>query len=384
MMKTQEYFWRAGSGWKSVPSSGDLAEVDLVLVFGGTEIVKSSECIQMLHGVFSEAIMIGCTTGGEIYGTTVHDDVLVAVAVSFTSSKVAGSTVAIGDYSSSEEAAKALIENIPQEGLRHVFVLADGVLTSGSDVVRGLNHILPADIPVTGGLAGDGMDFSRTYVIYNGEVHSGSIAAVGFYGEALRIGIGSCGGWKPYGPQRMITSSKANTMYELEGQSVLDLYKKYLGPDAENLPASGLLFPLSLTSDDEEAVVRTVKSVDEENKSLSFAGDVPTGSYAQFMRAVPDDLIDGAAEAAEIARKGCGCEPELCILISCIGRKAVLKQLTEEEIEAVEEKSGGSPCITGFYSYGEIAPFRQGYTAILHNQTMTITALTEVDDASVA
>ena len=380
-METAQYSWRPGLGWLKEPKQEDLKSADLVLVFGATKTFTDGTCIKQLAHAFPDATMIGCTTGGEILGSTVTDDGLAAVAVSFATSRVIGASVSIKDYHNSEEATKALVDKIPRKGLRHLFILADGVLTSGSDVVRGVNALLPVNVPVTGGLAGDGMDFRNAYIVFNGKVQSSGITAVGFYGDNLRIGYGSCGGWLPFGPQRLITSSEGNTMYEVDGRSVLDLYKQYLGPDAEKLPASGLLFPLSVTTDDEDAVVRTIKSVNEEKQSLSFAGDVPTGSYAQLMRAVPDDLIDGAAEAAEIASKICGSIPELCILISCLGRKAVLKQLTEEEVEAVNEKLEGNSVITGFYSYGEIAPFREASKAILHNQTMTITALAEVNNA---
>lgn len=340
-----------------------------------------TDCIALLHSLFPEAEMIGCTTGGEISGTSVMDDQLVATLVSFDSSWVRGGVVSILDYRNSEDAAKALMEQIPIKGLRHIFVLADGVLTNGSEVVRGLNANLPINIPVTGGLAGDGTDFNQSFTIYNGKVESSTITAVGFYGDKLSIGYGSSGGWLPFGPERLITSSVGNTMFELDGKSALDLYKEYLGKHADNLPASGLLFPLSIVTDqDTEAVVRTIKSVDEDQHSLSFAGDVPKGSYARLMRAMPDELIDGAEEAAIRTRKGCD-SPDLCILISCVGRKEVLKQLTEEETEIVHEQFGSTPQMAGFYSYGEIAPFKEGHKAILHNQTMTITAFTENEDA---
>jgi hypothetical protein len=55
----------------------------------------------------------------------------------------------------------------------------------------------------------------------------------------------------------------------------------------------------------------------------------------------------------------------------------VLKQRIEEEVEAVRDILGGHTELTGFYSYGEISPFKPGAKCDLHNQTMTITALSE-------
>lgn len=381
-MKTKQFFWRPGDGWQEAPESKSLAKVSLVIIFGATEVIVQGECVEQLKNAFPEATMIGCTTGGEIFGTSIHDGSLVATAISFDSASVLGKWISVHGFGDSREAAAELIEQFPQKGLRHIFILADGVLTNPSELVRGINDRLPPSVSVTGGMAGDGLDFSSSYILLNGEIQQATIAAVGFYGDGLTVGYGSCGGWIPFGPQRMITASEGNTMYELDGQSVLDLYKAYLGKDAEKLPAAGLLFPLSVTmEDDESAVVRTVRALDEEKGSLNFVGDVPTGCYAQFMRAVPDDLIDGAAEAAKIARRGGEVSPELCILISCIGRKAVLKQLSEEETEAVGEVFPHAHSMIGFYSYGEIAPLGEGSKITLHNQTMTLMTLAEKKDA---
>lgn len=377
-MKIVQYCWAAAEAWDRQPSTFDIGNAALILVFGSTEIITRSQCLAELQQAFPDARMIGCSSAGEILGTTVSDNRLIATVVSFTSTRVTGACVCIHDFTSSDAAAQALARQFPQQGLRHLFVLADGLLTNGSEIVRGLSEVLPADIPITGGLAGDGMKFGSSYTIFNGVAQQASLTAVGLYGEKLRIGYGSSGGWIPFGPERLITASTGNTLYELDGHSALALYKEYLGKDADQLPAAGLNFPLSIqASETDTPAVRTIMNVDEEHSSLSFAGDVPTGSYARFMRAAPDDLIDGAATAADISKGVGGDTPELCILISCAGRRAILKQLAEEETEIVAERFSNNPAMTGFYSYGEIAPFNPGLRAILHNQTMTITTISE-------
>jgi hypothetical protein len=376
-MEIEQFCWDEREGWDNDPAGAGI-DAGLIFIFGTTRLITGSGCVARLRQVFPRAQMIGCSTAGEIIGTNVSDNRLIATAVSFRATPILGACISIHDYPNSIEATKALVAKIPREGLRHLFVLADGLLTNGSDIVRGLNEMLPVEIAVTGGLAGDGMDFKNSYVVFAGQVLSSAIAAIGFYGNHVRIGFGSSGGWVPFGPERLVTRSRGNILSELDGHSALDLYKQYLGNSADQLPAAGLHFPLSVLPDEtEEPFVRTIMFVDEKNQSLGFAGDVPTGSYARFMRAVPDDLIDGAAEAAKISQERGGEAPELCILISCVGRKEVLKQLTEEETESVEESYRKKPVITGFYSYGEIAPFRPGERVMLHNQTMTITTISE-------
>lgn len=124
-------------------------------------------------------------------------------------------------------------------------------------------------------------------------------------------------------------------------------------------------------------VVRTILAVNEDEQSLTFAGNIPEGSKVRLMKANVDRLINGAEDSAISANKIFKEDTELAILISCVGRRLVLKQLVEEEVEVVRDILGEKPCITGFYSYGEIAPFGEFSPCELHNQTMTITTLSE-------
>ena len=258
-------------------------------------------------------------------------------------------------------------------------MLSDGLNVNGSELTRGLREALPTGTSLTGGLAGDGADFKETEVLYNGETAARRVGVVGLYGDQLQIGYGSLGGWDPFGPDRLITRSRGNVLFELDGQSALALYKKYLGEHASGLPATGLLFPLSLKlPDTEERVVRTILAVDEQQESMTFAGDVPEGLYANFMKANFDRLIDGAHAAAVTSCSSLrSSRPDLAILISCVGRKLVLKQRIEDEVEAVREVVGDQATLAGFYSYGEISPFVPHARCELHNQTMTITTFKE-------
>jgi hypothetical protein len=261
----------------------------------------------------------------------------------------------------------------------HVFVLSDGLQVNGSELVAGLTGRLPKHVTVTGGLSGDGGRFAETLVFWDSAPAAGRVAALGLYGDRLRVGYGSLGGWDPFGPERMITRSCGNVLYALDGQSALDLYKRYLGESAAGLPATGLLFPLALrTREDQTPVVRTILAVDEGAQSMTFAGDVPEGAYARLMKANFERLIDGAAGAARTSYEAIGwVPPELAILISCVGRKMVLRQRTEEEVEGVRGVLGPGTVLTGFYSYGEISPFNPSARCELHNQTMTVTTLSE-------
>ncbi|HWW72446.1 MAG TPA: FIST C-terminal domain-containing protein, partial [Duganella sp.] len=279
----------------------------------------------------------------------------------------------------SRQAGATLSAQLLGDQLRHVLVLSDGLAVNGSELVQGLRTSLPPGVNVTGGLAGDGPDFGVTVVMADAPAASHRIAAIGFYGERLHVGYGSLGGWDSFGPERLITRAEGNTLFELDGESALSLYKTYLGKQAEDLPSSGLLFPLALhLADADTYVVRTILGVDEAAQSMIFAGDMPVGARAQLMKANFNRLVDGAIGAAEDTLTQLdGHAPELAILISCIGRKLVLQQRIEEETEGVAEVLGPQTTLAGFYSYGEIAPHSALTRCELHNQTMTVTTFSE-------
>jgi len=379
-MKIEQRVWNEQQGWSLQDGSDIKNKVQLVIVFAAAQILKEKVFLKELKDMYPQAHLFGCSTAGEISGTSVFDDSLVATAIRFEKTRVMGAQIALGDPPDSFEAGKRLAQTLDREDLRHVFVLSDGLSVNGSDLVKGLVGHLPAGVTITGGLAGNGDRFEETYVFWDDLPSRNTLAIAGLYGKHLKVGYGYMGGWDPFGPERLITKSTGNLLYELDGKSALDIYKKYLGEHAGGLPAAGLLFPLSIrTRTDETGIVRTILGVNEKDKSMTFAGDIPEGSYARFMKANFERLIDGASEAALRSRDGlAGRAPDLAILISCVGRKLVLKQRTEEEVEAVSEALGASPVFTGFYSYGEISPFVTGAPCALHNQTMTITTFAEV------
>ncbi len=378
-MKIEQSIFSLTEGRRVLPGSDQLASADLVLYFGAKHYLSSANFYQGLQEVYPDALLVGCTTAGEILGNDVHDNSVVVTAVEFSSTTVRSATLLLDDAANSFDAGARLAQELQDDNLACVLIVSDGLHVNGSELVRGVTSVVGHDLPVTGGLAGDDDRFEGTLVGCAGPAESHRIAAIGLYGESLRTGHGSVGGWDAFGPRRVITRSEGNVLYELDGEPALELYKKYLGDEAANLPGSALLFPLAIASPEsgDIQIVRTVLSIDEDSSSMTFAGDVPEGFNAQLMRANSERLIDGAGEAARIADKAQLEGRKLAVLVSCVGRKMVLGQRTAEEVEAVADQLGSSAVQVGYYSYGEICPHVQSGFSELHNQTMTITVLAE-------
>lgn len=358
------------------------SETSLLLLFGGSRVIDRPALIEEIVDACPRSHVMGCSTAGEIHGSEISDDSLVIAAVRFDKTRLLTAHAAVHTPKDSYAAGRAIADNLHQPALRGLLVLSDGLNVNGSELVKGLNDTLGGHVVVTGGLAGDGTDFKRTWVIKDRAPQSGYVTAIGFYGDHVRVGHGSRGGWDKFGPERRVTKSDGNILYELDGRPALQLYKEYLGDRSAGLPATGLLFPLAIRSSntDGKVLVRTILAVDEAAQSMTFAGDLPEGVFAQLMRANFDRLIQGASEAATLTlhnQEHAGTSsPTLSIAISCVGRRLVLGERTEEEIEATLDILPNGSRQVGFYSYGEISPYASG-ACDLHNQTMTLTTITE-------
>lgn len=375
MIQQSHHQWTEHSGWQPELPAGNFA-AQLVFLFGA---LQHQHAIDQLSNNFPTAVITGCSSAGEIQNHKVYDDTLVACALKFDSSDVAFASQTLTE--DSEHSGQQLAEQLITQNLKHVFVFADGLAFNGTALVNGMKQALPGNVTISGGMAADGENFGNTLVCAGRTVTSNLATAVAIYGENIEVRCGSHGGWDPFGPDRIITRSDGNKLFKLDNHNALALYKKYLGPHAADLPASALRFPLFLHGHEgTDQVVRTVLAIDEEAQSLTFAGDVPEGSHARFMSANLNHLIDGATIAGEQTLQNATCnQPEFALLISCVGRRMVLRQMAEEEIEVLDEVYERKVPHIGFYSYGEIAPLAGTGDCSLHNQTMTITTLCEHD-----
>lgn len=385
-MKIQSFQYIQNQGW-NIQKFPDLdSDNTLILVFASPFFRTNTKPIQELAQTYKKSKILGCSTAGEIFGSNIFDNSISVAVAQFESTTLQLAKAEVNSPEESSEAGAQLAKSLHQnQNLKSIFVLSDGLNVNGSELIKGLNKNSAKEVIITGGLAGDGADFKNTWIIYDGKITDHCIGAVGFYGGQIHVGYGSRGGWDIFGPERLITLSQGNILYELDNQPALKLYKTYLGDRASELPAAGLLYPLAIrnpSEPDSQPLVRTILGIDDKSQSLIFAGDLPQGYYGQLMRANFDRLIESANEAGETANnllfknKTLNQQPVLAIDISCVGRRLVLGERTEEETETTLQSIPHGSIQIGFYSYGELSPLKVG-TCELHNQTMTITTLLE-------
>jgi hypothetical protein len=367
-----------------VPSPAQLARLagiqpQLVLAFWGGTPLGEPAFVPVLRTALPAATLIGCSTAGEINTHGVSELSCVLTAIRFDRATFTVAQARTAGLDDSRSAGQRLGAALPKARLRGVLLLAPGVNINGTALIQGFSLDIPAGVPVSGGLAGDNGAFVQTFVLGPDGATDDTLVAVGFYGEHLQFSTGCRGGWSAFGPTRRITRADGSCLYELDGQPALELYRRYLGDYARDLPAAGLLFPFEMLDDEKNftGLLRTIIGIDDSNGSLLLAGTVTEGAYLRLMHATTNALVDGA-ELAAVDSAGSPMRGDgLGLLVSCVGRKLVMGDRVDEEVVAVAEQLGTSITLAGFYSNGEISPLGGMLDCKLHNQTMTIALLGE-------
>lgn len=348
----------------------------MVLVFFDHRLEIKNQ-LKIIKKKFPQSKILGASTSGEIQNAEVLDDSIVCFVVKFdhTLLKLTSAPVNIGN---SYEAGKKLAENLLAPDLKHIFLLSEGLNVDASSLITGLDETLKKHhiyCPVTGGLAGDSIHYKKTFIIHDDHVTNDHAVALGIYGEKVKIFSGIGTGWAPFGPMREVTKADRNTIYEIDRVPALQLYKLYLKEDAKNLPVSGLFFPLGINN---EGIVRSVMRIDEEKNALIVAGSIRENTQVQLMHSNVMKLIEAAKKALDECHLDLSDDttPTAALIVSCVGRRLIMGQKTEDEIDIIKESLPRGTEICGFYSYGEFSQTKCKQNE-LHNQTMTLIVFQE-------
>lgn len=376
MKVTQQILTRSTERVHPVEMTG---QSGLVLVFGSNQRLSNTEEIREIASAFPGIPIVGCSTAGEVSRDGILQDSITLTVMDFAHTTVRVISVEAGPMEASATAGARLGRALAGPQLQYVLVLSDGLQVNGAELVKGLLVTLPQDTIVSGGLAGDGARFSSTLLVEGSNILTRHVLGVGFYSSHLTARCMSVSGWKPFGMKRTVTRSKANVVYELDNTQALEIYSSYLGEEAENLPASGLLYPLEVeTKGKDEGIIRTLLAVDRDKGTLTFAGDVPEGATVRLMHGDYSSLVKGAELAGQLVASGDpGTLPKVALLFSCVGRKLMMGSYTDLEIDAVARQLPSDTVLSGFYTYGEIGYYAGSEKCELHNQTMTVTTLFE-------
>jgi hypothetical protein len=352
-------------------------DYQLLLVFAEKSLLTDASIHKKLRDHFPAAKIVASSTAGEITGRESLENAALVIALKLEQTPFKVVYQNISTAKDSHDLGIVLARQLAAEDLSYVMIISDGHDVNGSDLLNGIKSQLGETLAMSGGMAGDGNLFSSTLVGVDGDIKNGHVALIGFYGDALRVCFDVQRGFNYFGPERKVTRSNKNVLYDIDGTNALELYKKYLGEYAAELPSSALLFPVAILNDNDEPLVRTILSINEADGSMVFAGNMPEGVAIRFMRSNLDQLIQKAEDASRLVTD-CIEEPDLMLVMNCVGRKIILGQRRGEEIEALTKSVSKETVIAGFYTYGEFSSWEKPEkTCDLHNQTVVVTALKE-------
>jgi len=378
-MKSDLLIFKDGA-WQGLDQLKDAPHnYQLLLLFGDRELMTLPDVIPQLAEIFISAKILSATSAGEIYHKKLNQQSIVCIAIQFQHTHFQIKHDNIRNFGNSYELGKYLAASLDQNSLRYVMIISDGSLVNGDELAAGINEIINTSVHVSGFMSGDGTLFERTLTGVDGIMSAGNVILLGLYGDHLSVSSGTKGGWSFFGPERTITKSVSNELIEIDGENALSLYKRYLGPFAEELPGAALLFPIALLkSKSDDYKVRTILSVNHEKGSMTFAGNVPEGSRIRLMRTNTNQIINMAGSAAADAVEHDSGQIPLALIFNCIGRRLVLNSRANEEIKSIVQNFSETTTVAGLYSYGEFSNNHNlGNNCELHNQTVVVTIFNE-------
>ncbi len=316
--------------------------------------------------VLPHALIIGATTDGEILGSEISTD---KVVISISAFENATLNVAIqenlgDDYVCGAELAKKIVV----EDTKVCLLFSDGLGMNGDFFLDGFNSI-SGDIPIAGGMAGDGANFKKTYIFCNQGIITHGAVGLSINAKKLHVNTTYSFFWQEIGKPLVITKAKDNCVYEIDNKRALDVYARYLGKDvAESLPATGIEFPLIITRNGVK-IARAIVGKDD-NGALFFAGNLEVGDKVHFGYGNSNMILQESVMTRESFQSSA---VESIFIYSCMARRRFLKNAISAEIAPLASMAPTS----GFFTYGE---FFKDTKCELLNQTMTVIALSENDE----
>ena len=188
-------------------------DANLFLLFISPDFNLKDDVLLSLNLKYPKSTIIGCSTAGEISDVTVKDKTISLTAIQLEKTTLKKVSFQIKDMNCSYKAGEEIANKLNDNDLKHVIVLSDGLNINGADLVSGLKSKIPR-VSITGGLAADGSAFNKTFVINDGKIVDKTIVGLGFYGDDLKVGYSSKGGWDSFGIERLVTKSNKNVLYE--------------------------------------------------------------------------------------------------------------------------------------------------------------------------
>lgn len=345
---------------------------EIVFLFSSSE--KNQQ--KVLEGANNQtnAQIVGCSTAGEIIGKESFTKSVVALSLGGkdVEAKIGeGKNLANGEEVG-KEAAESMLSKFGENldimvssssgGKRKTYpkllgvAMGCGLTGDNQELMSGINE-KAGSMKIGGGWAADDWALKQTKVYRNEKVLDDSLILTGLKLD-VKSGLGVAHGIHESAEQVEITSTDGKIVKEINDRPALEVYRELFGKEAEN-PQFLLTKPIGINTQEDELRIREPLGVETDKKEIRFSESVPEGITVDIMDASPDQILEGAKNAVEMALKDAGDPEEIkAVLIhDCACRWYFLNQdkSLEKELEKVVENVGSDVPVVGWYTYGEIA-----------------------------
>jgi hypothetical protein len=327
--------------------------------------------------------LLGCTTAGEIVDGDLHEAALSCLLMDvkksnysliFTENKEG--VFEMGQQLRRE--ADAIFQNPA------IIVATAGVLNDGEEIVRGLKSAaIPREIPLFGGLAGDDLSITNTYIFSRNNITHNGMLAIVFDNDKVDIKGIATSGWQALGTSHTVTKADGNIIYTINNEPALDFFIRFFGfHDNANVKGKQIStisaqYPLQvMRGNDDYAVLRSPLKGDDLTGSLTLVGSIREGDRFRFSISPGIEVIDQTiAEFKDFSQDTM--DADALILFSCKGRHAALGPFMDDEIQGIH--AHWQKPMVGFLTYGEIGNVKNGICEF-HNETCSLLVIKEKSD----
>lgn len=368
-MKSYNTFYDANLDLQKFITDNRINSGKTVLVQVFTGIIEHdyiTELIGKIRMLLPHAVIVGATTDGEIINGAIQT---LSTALSFSvfeKTDLRSMTIPGEPGVSSFDMGLAFAQRLVSNDTKLLILFADGIQTNGEDLLKGIESVNP-HVVIAGGLAGDNVQFERTYVFTEERVLDTGVVGVALNSTELAVNTTFHFDWAPIGKTMVITQAVGNRVYEIDHLPAIEVYRKYLGTDTANkLPSVSGMFPLVLNRQG-NPVARTVLGV-EPDGSLLFGGNVREGDELQFAYGNAEMILKSSRETS---RRLSSRPIESLFIYTCSARRRFLPDISDLEISPLASMAPAA----GIFTYGEFFHFER--TNEILSQTMTVLALSE-------
>lgn len=333
--------------------------------------------------------VIGATSSGEFVEGHESKGGIVAMLLDLDPSSYRIILREIGD-GSLKEAAEDLLGEAQEAFTKPSFILLStfhnekGVTVDGESLIHHILEVAGPEVNLFGGMAGDDITFTGTFVFTESRVTDYGIAALVLDEDKIRLRGVALSGWKPIGISRTITKAVGNMVYTIDHKPALEVYLRFLGIDFASLESQinffnteGVHYPLQIAREGKNPMFCNPIGYDEDKGALILESEIVTGAQFRFSTPPDFDIVETVLERADALKEKTGAGADALLIFSCAGRLSALGPMAQQENDGLHEI--WEVPMAGFYTYGEFGKAVHGEHEF-HSTTNSWVVLEEVAD----